>query len=206
MKLLDKLWPKGDKPSRDPVSSPALRALVADMHYEIVPMKSIEQAIDDLPPGAHVSVTCSPAKGIPATQDYTARLLDMGHHAVPHFAARMIESTDEVKQLAAWLRKHAIDEVFVIAGDAPEPHGPYEGSQSVIRDLLEADPGVRRIGYAGDPDGHALIEPSVVAEHLHAKHELIKSAGVGSWISTQMCFDEQKISDWLVAQRADGIT
>jgi methylenetetrahydrofolate reductase (NADPH) len=206
VKLLEKLRSKADKPGRDPVWSPALQALVAEMHYEIVPMKSIEQAIADLPPAAHVSVTCSPARGIGATQEYTERLRQLGHHAIPHLAARMVESADEVKQLAAWLREEAIDEVFVIAGDAPEPHGPYEGSQALVRDLLDADPGVSRIGYAGYPDGHALIEPSVIAEQLHAKHELIRSAGVASWISTQMCFDQSKIRAWLVAQRAAGIT
>ena len=204
--LLERLWPFGGGRRDDAVTSPAMRALVAHMHYEIVPMKSIEQAISDLPPGAHVSVTCSPAKGIPATQEYTLRLRDLGHHPIPHFAARMVESEVHAKQLGQWLRQNAIDELFVIAGDAPEPHGPYDGSLELIRDLLDADPGLTRIGFAGYPDGHALIEPAVISEQLHAKHDLIASAGIDSWISTQMCFDDDKIRDWLVAQRAAGIT
>ncbi len=89
-------------------TSPAMRDLVADLHYEIVPMKSIEQAIDDLPTGAHVSVTCSPVKGIAATQEYTERLLSLGHRPVPHLAARLVESTEHAERLAAWLREHAV--------------------------------------------------------------------------------------------------
>lgn len=200
-----KIWPFG-RSGADPASSPAMRALVSNLHYEIVPMKSIEQAIEDLPPNAHVSVTCSPAKGIAATQDYTLRLLDLGHHAVPHFAARLVEGPDHAVKLAGWLREHGIESLFVIAGDAPEPVGPYEGALPFIRDLLEADPGLTRLGITGYPDGHALIEPAVVTEQLHAKQALLAEAGVPGWVSTQMCFDEDRIREWLQAERAAGLT
>ena len=39
-----------------------VKNLVGNMRFELVPMKSIEQAILDLPAGAPVSVICSPAK------------------------------------------------------------------------------------------------------------------------------------------------
>jgi methylenetetrahydrofolate reductase (NADPH) len=203
--LLKKLWPFGGS-GDDPVSSPAMRELVRNLHYEIVPMKSIDQAMADLPPGAHVSVTCSPAKGIPATQDYTLQLRDLGHHPIPHFAARLVDSEVHAKQLATWLRENEIEEVFVIAGDAAEPTGPYEGALPFIRDLLEADPGVKRVGYTGYPDGHTMIEPAVITEQLHAKQAALADAGVDGWVSTQMCFDEERIREWLTAERAAGFT
>jgi methylenetetrahydrofolate reductase (NADPH) len=189
-----------------PHATPAMARLVADLHYEIVPINSIDQAIDDLPPTAHVSVTCSPVKGIPATLEYTERLLGLGHRAVPHLAARMVDSTADTAALAAWLREHGVREVFMIAGDAPEPSGPYDGALAFIRDLLDADPGVERIGITGYPDGHAMIDPAVVREQLHAKQALLAEAEVGGWISTQMCLDESTIHAWLEAVRADGIT
>ena len=203
---LNKLWPFGSKAAEPEGSSPAMRDLVRNLHYEIVPMKSIDQAIADLPPGAHVSVTCSPVKGIQATQEYTSQLADLGHHPIPHFAARLVEGEVQAKQLAAWLREHAIEEVFVIAGDATEPHGPYEGALPFMRDLLEADPGVARIGYAGYPDGHAMIDAATITEQLHAKQALLADAGVGGWVSTQMCFDEDRIREWLTGERAAGLT
>ena len=102
----------------EPSSRDAMRDLVSDLHYEIVPMKSIDQAIADLPAGAHVSVTCSPVKGIAATLEYTEQLLALGHRPVPHFAARLVEGTAEADDLARWVRDHGLAEVFVIAGDA----------------------------------------------------------------------------------------
>lgn len=203
--VLKQLWPFGTSEC-EPHVTPAMGRLASNLHYEIVPMKSIYQAIADLPPAAHVSVTCSPAKGIPATLEYSVRLLDLGHVPVPHLAARMVESTEHTAKVAAWLREHDLREVLVIAGDAPEPAGPYEGALAFIRDLLDADPGVERIGISGYPDGRAMTEPSLVSEQLHAKQALLAEAGMGGWISTQMCLDDATIRAWLEAERAAGIT
>jgi methylenetetrahydrofolate reductase (NADPH) len=183
-----------------------MRTLVANLHYELVPMKSIEQAMLDLPPGADVSVTCSPAKGIAATQEYTLRLLELGHRPIPHIAARLVEGPDHAAALAAWLRQHGVAEVFVIAGDTPVPVGPYDGALGFMRDLLANDPGVERVGFAAYPDGNALIPPIVVKEQLHAKQALLAEAGVAGWASTQMCFDTDQIRNWLVGERAKGFS
>ncbi len=185
--------------------SASMRDLVADLHYEIVPTKSIDQAIEDLPADAHVSVTCSPAKGIAATQEYTERLIELGHRPVPHLSARLVEGPEHVAQLAAWLSAQKVPEVFVVAGDATEPAGPYEGALPFIRDLLAADPGVDRVGITGYPDGHAMIDDAEITRQLHAKQAVLAEAGVGGWVSTQMCFDEAKIRSWLMAERAAGL-
>jgi len=205
MDLLNKLWPFAS-PKRDVESSPAMGELARNLHFELVPMKSIEDAIDALPPNADVSVTCSPAKGIAATQEYTERLLALGHRPTPHISARLVESPVHAKQIATWLREQQVPEVFVIAGDATEPAGPYEGALPFMRDLLDADPGVRRVGFTGYPDGHAFIDAAELVEQVHAKQSLLDDAGVDGWISTQMCFDADRIRQWLNDQRAAGIT
>ncbi|MDJ0769107.1 MAG: hypothetical protein QNJ12_09945 [Ilumatobacter sp.] len=180
--------------------------LVSNLHYEIVPMASVEQAIAQLPPRSHVSVTCSPAKGIDATLELTERLIDAGHMPIPHLSARLVEDHDHVEKLAAWLREHDLREVFVIAGDAPEPVGPYEGALPFIRDLLATDPGLDRVGVTGYPDGHAFIDQAAITEQLRAKQAALAAAGVGGWISTQMCFDVGRIRSWLEVERRAGIT
>ena len=76
------------------------RQLVAEARYEVIPMKNLEAQIDFLPAGCSVSVTCSPAKGIAATQELTLRLADRGHLAVPHFSARLTTGPDHVAELA----------------------------------------------------------------------------------------------------------
>jgi methylenetetrahydrofolate reductase (NADPH) len=204
--LLKKFFPFGSPDVTASPSTPAMRNLVADLHYELVPMKSIDQAIDDLPPASHVSVTCSPVKGIPATLEYTDRLIGLGHDPVPHIAARLVTGPDEAAKLAGWVRERDLREVFVIAGDAPDAVGPYEGALPFMRDFLAADPGIERLGITGYPDGHAMIEPEVLTRQLHDKQALLADAGVGGWVSTQMCFDEATIRSWIRAERAAGIT
>ncbi len=182
------------------------RHLVAEARYEVIPMKNLEAQIDFLPTGCSVSVTCSPAKGIAATQELTLRLQAKGHLAVPHFSARLTTGPDHVAELAAWCKTNGLTEIFLVAGDAPEAAGPYEGAVDWLRDFLGTDSGVTRIGVTSYPDGHAMFDPSVMHEALHAKQALLAEAGVEGFASTQMCFDADQIKRWLAAERKAGLT
>lgn len=175
------------------------------LHYEVIPMKGVDAAIDELPPAASVSVTCSPTHGIARTQELTEELLRRGHRPTPHLAARLVEDRAHARRLAAWLRDLGIGEVFVIAGDAPHERGPYPGAVPFLRDLLDGDPGPLRVGVAGYPDGHPLIPPQVAGVQLAAKQGVLAAAGVDGWISTQMCFDPTVVRDWIVGVRGAGI-
>ncbi|RMH87279.1 MAG: 5,10-methylenetetrahydrofolate reductase, partial [Actinomyces sp.] len=185
---------------------PAARRLVAEMTYEVVPMAGVDAAIEALPAGSPVSVTCSPVKGIDATRELTERLLAAGHRPVPHLAARMVASRDETRRLAAWARQVGLHALFVVAGDAPEPAGPYEGAVPFLADLIEAGPGVAAVGVTAYPDGHALIDEAELVRALHAKQALLTEAGVEAWASTQMCFDTGRIRSWLEDERRRGLT
>jgi methylenetetrahydrofolate reductase (NADH) len=184
----------------------ARNELVAGMYFELVPMKDVDTAVADLAPGSKVSVTCSPAKGLAATQDLVARLLDLGHDAVPHLAARQVKDRDHVARLAAWTRAHGLREVFVIAGDCPRPAGPYGDAISFLRDLFEHDTGLERVGVASYPDGHPLIDRATLHEALHAKQALFARVGLAGSATTQMCFDAARIRTWLSVERCDGLT
>ena len=161
MFLLSRLF--GRDRARGPATA-EVRRLVAATRYELVPMKSVDEAIEALPESSTVSVTCSPTKGIPATLDLTTRLLDLGHHPIPHISARMVEGPDEVFKLAAWIREHGLRDLFVVGGDAEQPHGPYADGLSFLRDLLAHDHGLERIGVPAYPDGHPFIDRSVLRD------------------------------------------
>ncbi len=183
-----------------------VRRLVAATRFELVPMKGVDDAIEALPESSTVSVTCSPTKGIPATLDLAVRLLDLGHHPIPHISARMVEGPDEVFKLAAWIREHGLRDLFVVGGDAEHPHGPYADGSMFLRDLLAHDHGLARIGVPAYPDGHPFIDRSVLRDALHAKQALITEAGVSAGASTQMCFDAGSIRAWLQEERSLGLT
>ncbi len=190
-----------------PQSTPSLHhKLIAEARYELIPLKNVDAQIAFVPPGSSVSVTCSPAKGLQATLDLTAQVLDRGHMAVPHLSARLTQDKAHVQRLAEFCRSHALTEVFLVAGDAPEPVGAYDGVVAFLRDFLETDHGVTRIGVTAYPDGHALIDPKVVREALHAKQTLLAEAGIAGFASTQMCFDIDRWKEWAATERAAGFT
>ena len=192
-------------PEHAPANAPGPWSLVGQLRYEVVPMASLDTAIADLPPGASVTVTCSPSKGNAATQREVVRLTELGHTAVPHIAARQVEDRAQVGRLASWCRAHGIDEVFVVAGDAPQAAGPYEGAVPFISDLLDTESGITAIGVAGYPDGHPMIDTGILAAHLFAKRDLLASAGIRGWVTSQMCLDPDTTLSWLTTMRASGM-
>jgi methylenetetrahydrofolate reductase (NADPH) len=190
-----------------PLSASATqRQLIAEARYELIPLKNVDPQIEFVPQGSSVSVTCSPVKGLQATLDLTAKIVDRGHVAVPHLSARLTEDRAHVQRLAAFCKSHGITEVFLVAGDSPEPVGAYDGVVAFLRDFLDADHGLTRIGVTAYPDGHALIDQTVVHQALHAKQALLAQAGVAGYASTQMCFDIDHWKTWATTERAAGFT
>lgn len=178
--------------------------LIDDLMFEVVPMKGLERAVDALPAGARVSVTCSPAKGISATQRAAEDLVERGFEPVPHLSARMVADRVHTRELAAWFRSVGLTRAFVIAGDANSA-GAYPDAVSFLRDLLDADHPLTTIGVPGYPDGHPFIADEVLHESLVEKQELLTSAGIDGEVTTQMCFDAAIVSAWLRRQRAVGM-
>ena len=179
--------------------------LIHGLTFEVIPLKSLDAAIEALPEGSTVSVTASPVKGQDATCEITERLLELGHRAIPHISARLVPDRARVTELAAWLRSAGVSTMFLVGGDVESP-GAYPDATSFLRDLLECDHGLSTIGVTAYPHGHPLITDAVLHEALHAKQELLAESGVKGYCSTQMCFDAGRIEDWLRAERAAGMT
>jgi methylenetetrahydrofolate reductase (NADPH) len=183
----------------------AVRELASRTRFELVPMSGVESAIEALAPASLVSVTCSPVKGVQATLDLTARLLDLGHDAVPHVSARLFEGPNHVRALTDWIHQHGLRELFVIAGDCEHPRGPYADSIAFLRDLLELGPRISRIGVPAYPDGHPFVDAATLRGALHAKQAMLTDAGVAGSVTTQMCLDPERIRQWLEHERASGL-
>ena len=169
-------------------------------------MKGVEEQIAALPAASRVTVTCSPVKGIPATIELVETILAAGHRVVPHFAGRLVRDAGHVRELATWCRSTGIEEIFVIAGDAPEQAGSYADAVTFLEAFLGEDHGVSHIGVTAYPEGHPLIAEPALRVALHRKQQLLAAAGLAGHASTQMCFSAATIERWLRAERAAGLT
>ena len=194
------------RPSPRAVSSPVARAAISDMTYEVIPLKSLPEAIQQLPNNARVSVTASPVKPLEDTLDVCAELLDLGHRPIPHLAARKVTDASHMRSIAARIKQLGLSEIFCIAGDAQDA-GEYPDAMSLLRPLLDITAGeISAVGVSSYPDGHAFIDDSALHQALIDKQELFEEAEVKGHASTQMCFSTDTIISWLTAQRAEGLT
>jgi methylenetetrahydrofolate reductase (NADPH) len=163
-----------------------------------VPLKNALSQADHLPPGATVSVTASPAKGLEATVALCEQLQARGFRAVPHLSARMVRDRAHLVDLIEWLEGAGVDRAFVVGGDAKEP-GDFPDGLSLLREMHEIGHPLGEIGIPCYPQGHAFIADGPLIDALRAK------AGYASYMTTQLCFDPGAIASWIAARRAEGL-
>ena len=176
----------------------ALATVLADPTFELLPLKNATDQQAALPPGARVSVTASPAKGLEATIGLCVRLEGAGFRVVPHLSARMVRDEDHLKALLAPLADAGIDRAFVVGGDAEEP-GAFPDGLSLLEAMADLGLLPTEIGIPCYPQGHAFISDDKLLAALAAK------ARFASYMTTQLCFDAKAIGTWLAARRTDGI-
>jgi len=181
----------------DDASRAALRVALSDPIFELLPLKNLADQVPRLPPGARVSVTASPAKGIDATVDWAARLQADGFRAIPHLSARMIASQDVLAGLLARSRDAGLTRAFVVGGDADKP-GEYLDGLSLLRAMTQLGHPFTTIGCPAYPQGHPDIPDAALAEALRDKAPFV------AHVTTQMDFDTGAIARWVRARRAEG--
>lgn len=159
-----------------------------------------------LAPGTRVSITFLPREDAARRLDAVRAVIDCGFSPVPHISARRIGSEAELEAyLDALAALGATRELFVVAGDADRPSGPYEDALAVIRSGLLARYGARHVGIGGYPDGHPRIDDATLWAALRDKAAAVADQGMGLSILTQFGFDADPALRWLAAVRAAGI-
>jgi methylenetetrahydrofolate reductase (NADPH) len=175
----------------------ALRDVLTDPIFELLPLKSIADQIAHLPTAARVSVTASPNKGIEATLDWASRLQEDGFRAIPHLSARMIASRSVLAGLLARARDAGLTHAFVVGGDADEP-GEYLDGLSLLRAMAELGHPFTTLGCPAYPQGHPDIPEAALAEALRDK------AAYVDHVTTQMDFSADAVARWVRGRRAEG--
>lgn len=165
----------------------------------MIPLRGIaEEAFARLPAGSRVTVTASPAQGLPATLEVAGELARHGFEAIPHLAARMLRDAGEVRERVAQLVDAGVSEVFVIAGDATRPAGELPGALELLELLSAAAPQLT-VGVGAHPEGHPFLDDAAALRLLRVKAEH------ASYAVTQMCFDAAALLAWTHRLRDEGI-
>jgi methylenetetrahydrofolate reductase (NADPH) len=187
----------GRRRGLDEAGRAGLREVLADPIFELLPLRSLPDQIPQLPRGALVSVTASPAKGIDATVDWAARLQADGFRAIPHLSARMIADRATLAELLSRARDAGLTRAFVVGGDADEP-GEYLDGLSLLRAMTALGHPFTTLGCPAYPQGHPDIPDAALAQALVDKAPFV------AHVTTQMDFDAGAIARWVRARRGEG--
>ena len=182
----------GSEPRR-PVAPPG------QPRFEVLPVPGItDKVLESLPAHATVAVTASPRRGNEETINTAVSLALQGVSVVPHLSARMVRGEAELKDALETLTVSGVTELFVIGGDAVEPVGEYTSALDVLPTIAQSDHGLR-IGIAGYPETHPLIDDDVVVQAMWDKRPY------ASYVVSQMCFDAHSLLSWVRRLRDRGM-
>lgn len=166
----------------------------------MLPLVGAEAAVvEHVPRELTVTITSSPTRGVEATLDLATRLAGAGYRVVPHLAARLISGRQELADLIARIEALGLREVFVVAGDRPEPAGPFEGAAALLAEMAELGHGLSDVGITGYPESHAFISDETTIQAMFEK------APFATYIVSQICFDPSVIASWIRRVRERGV-
>ncbi len=177
----------------------AIRRMLTDPIFELIPLKNVLDQSQHLPPGATVSVTASPAKTLEDTIELAAELQSRGFDPIPHLSARMTRDRAHLQSLIEQIEGLRITRVFVVGGDA-EHDGDFYDAESLLVAMHEIGHPFTQIGIGAYPEGHHVFDEKTAAAALVSKQPYATS------MTTQMCFDGDAITAWLRRTRAGGVT
>ena len=182
--------------------------LLRDYSLEITAkdVANFTEAAPQLVPGTAVSITFLPGDEPDMRVSAAAAVKRLGFEPVSHISARRLKSQQELETFLVRLSGEAgVTRAFVVAGDPPQPEGPYEDALSIIRSGLLAKYGIRRVGIAGYPEGHPDISDEKLWRALKDKVAAVKEAGHEVDITTQFGFDAEPVLQWLERVRQEGV-
>ncbi|MFY0990865.1 methylenetetrahydrofolate reductase [Halomonas sp. C05BenzN] len=175
-------------------------AALAAPRYELLPIKGMPEAARELPPGAVVTVTCSPRHGLERTLEAAEWLMGAGFRAVPHIAARLVRDPAHLRRLVERMLAAGIDDCFVVGGDAGRPAGEYAGGVELLEAMAAMSARPARLGVPAYPEGHHHFDDLALQRVLDAK------AALADYAVTQMCFEPSTVLAWLERQRQSGMS
>jgi len=173
--------------------------LVAAGSMEVSPreLHRLKDVGAHLPAGSCVYLPSLPGLPLSRTLEAIAAVRDAGLDPVPHVSARRILNRDEFRDfLTKAASRYGVHRCLLIGGDEPKPKGPFADSLQILEERLLADCGVREIGIAGYPEGHARIALNALEKALARKLELAAGQSIGVYVLTQFSFSPSRVVEY----------
>lgn len=169
-------------------------------------IEGLKEAAPLIRPGTQVAVTFLPGEELAQRVEAAVLVRELGFEPIVHLSARRIESEEQLDwYLGEIACKAGVKRVFVIAGDPPEPEGPYSTSLQIIESGLLEKHGIEIVGVGGHPEGHPNNTPAELWDWMDRKIAAIRAHGMTPLVVTQFAFDDDAIVEWLAEMRRRGV-
>ena len=196
---IPQIHPNWDKPATIITDGYSLEMTAKDQ-------PSLRDAAPLIPADTPVAVTFLPGEEAHARIAATVAEREVAQEPMPHLSARRITSEDDFEgYLQAVVREAGVRRCFIVAGDPPEPQGPYFDTMALIETGAFERAGITAIGVGGHPEGHPNMSVDECWDVLTRKVAAIEGRGMAPLVVTQFGFDPDAFLAWLVELRERGI-
>jgi len=169
-------------------------------------VESLREAAPRMPVDTPVAVTFLPGEAQDDRVAAAVAVRELGFEPMPHFSARRILSHEEFEDyLAQVVAKAGVRRCFIVAGDPPEPQGPFFDTAALIATGAFERNGITAIGVGGHPEGHPNMTNPQAWDVLESKIGEIERRGMAPLVVTQFGFDPEAFLLWLKQARERGI-
>jgi methylenetetrahydrofolate reductase (NADPH) len=193
------IHPNWEKPRANMVDGYSLEMTAKEI-------EGLKEAASAIRPNTQIAVTFLPGEEMEQRVAAAVLVRELGFEPIVHLSARRITSEAELDQyLSDITSKAGVKRVFIIAGDPPEPEGPYSTSLDVIETGLLEKYGIEIVGIGGHPEGHPNNTPAQLWDWMERKIAAIRARGMVPLVVTQFAFDDEAIIGWVKEMRTRGI-
>ena len=163
-----------------------------------------------LKPGTSVFIALIDPADRPGQIEAAKAVRAHGLEPVPHMPARFILDRDDLEdRLRRFTEEAGVRHMLVLGGGAPVPLGIYDAAIKLLETGLFEKFGVKKVGFAGHPEGNADIErhegPAGLVQALREKEAYAASHGLAAHIATQFLFAAEPVAQWALSLRQAGI-
>ena len=193
------IHPDWEKPRRNMVDGYSLEMTAKELD-------GLREAAPLIRPNTQVAVTFLPGEEMEQRVEAAKLVRELGFEPIAHLSARRLTSKEELDSYLARITAEAgVKRVFLIAGDPPEPEGPFADSLQVIESGLLEKHGITIAGVGGHPEGHPNVSKADVWVWMEKKIAALRERGIVPLVVTQFAFDDDANVEWVGEKRARGI-
>lgn len=169
-------------------------------------LKELDSAQAFLGRGTKILITFLPNQSWSESEAACRVLKQMGFTPIPHIPVRLLSDASMLDRVFAGLvHKGQAEEVLLLSGDYSHPLGPYTCVEDVLRTGVLNKFGLRRVSFAGHPEGHPRVSIEEIRRSERAKALSAAAAGLEVSIMTQFFFEGSPFLRWTNEMRASGV-